>query len=424
MRQVFNVFITKDGFTRHLVIEDREITIGFSYKNILPLKLSFASYKLLELSDAGLKLYPNDRFEIYLSKGNDTRSISEIAGFIDLKEFVELKKDVNIRVKVEDYELIIFVKEVEEKHIEVVPAHLREDILTRENVNFFIILAFISFLAFFTMQSLILKAPLITYTTGDFRKDSDTFEIGYKKNLEDVSRNIKTASNIERSNESRKKGVISGASGIGLQDKRGGFFEGDSVISKGFLGVQDGAKNVIIAKEKSLFSKIDEHLQNKPIKGYEEVTNVSGQTFSTPRSYETAKLEDIRGVNIIGEKGQTTIELTGPEKLKTETITRNVQVLRGKRPETEIISVIKKHRKGFEFLYIEERKKDTSLQGRLVLKINITSKGIVDNVEIIETDINNKEFIEKTIFLVKSIRFSESDFGDTTVKIPLVFLPS
>jgi len=424
MKQVFQVFITKDGFTRHLVIEDKEITIGSDYKNNIPLKLSFRNYKLLEISDAGLKLYPHKRCEIYLSKGNDTRSISEITEFIELKEYVELKKDVCIRVNVEGYELIISVKEVEENHIEVVPVHFREDILTRENVNFFIILVFISLLAFSTMQSLILKAPQITYITSEFQKDRDTFEIGYKKTIESSSRSIRTASNIESSKEITKKEALTGTSGKGLQGKPGGFFEGDSVISKGFLGVQDGAKNVIISREKSLFSKIDEYLQNKPIKGYEEVTNVPGQTFSTPRRFETAKLEDIKGGNVISDRRQSTIELTGPERLKTDALTRNVEVLKGKRPETEIISVIKKHKKGFEFLYIEERKKDVSLQGRLVLKINITSKGFIDNVEIIETDINNKEFIERIIFLVNSIRFSEGDFGDTSVKIPLVFLPT
>jgi hypothetical protein len=424
MKQVFRVFITKDGFTRHLDIEDREITIGSGYKNNIPLKLSFESYKLIEISDVGIKLYPDYRFDIYLTKSNDTRSISEIAEFIQLKGFIELKKDVSIKVKVEGYELLIFVKEVEEKHIEVVPANFRENILTKENVNFFIILVIMSLLAFATMQNLILNAPNITYTIGEFQKDKETFEIGYKKSIESVSQNIKAASTIKGSKEIAKREVLGSASGKGSQGKPGGFFEGDSVISKGTLGVHDGAKNVIIAREKSLFSKIDEHLKDKPVKGYEEVTNVSGKTFSIPRHYETAKVEDIRGGNVIDDKRQSTIELTDPEKLKTDAITRNVQVLKGKRPETEIISVMKKHKKGFEFLYIEERKKDISLQGRLVLKINITSKGLIDSVEVIETDINNKVFIERIIFLVKSIRFSEGDFGDTTVKIPLVFLPT
>lgn len=272
------------------------------------------------------------------------------------------------------------------------------------------------------MEILIIKAPKNLYIQLP-TKDEKVYEISYKKAMENIIGPKKSSrgelTSIKGKNMSGNLESFTGKKEVG------GFFEGDSMIGKGVLSVEkSGAKNVLIEREKSLFSKLDENLQSKPIKGYEDVTNISGQTFTTPRKYETAKLGDISNGDLIKNTTEKKIELQGPEKLRTGFETNKVKVLKGKRLESEIISVISRHKKGLEFLYIEERKKDLSLQGRLVIKLNISGKGFVDEVEVIDTDIENKDFIQKIVFLVKSIKFSEGDFGDTTVKIPLVFLPS
>ncbi|MCX7770380.1 MAG: AgmX/PglI C-terminal domain-containing protein [Proteobacteria bacterium] len=419
MRYGFEVNLKKGNWYRVFTIEDREISIGNAYTNNIPINVDFDTFKLLELEKDILKLYWNRNFKIELVRNGERKDLNDLLGFVEVKEFIQLKKDIEVFVLIGEYEFYLKVVPIEEKHIVYVPKNFHEDVITKENVGFLSLVMAITFLAFFGVSNIIRITPDLAFV--EFKDESKVFDMSYKR----VETQNKDKAQIKRSDESSgKREEKTSVKAAGKSGKGGGYFEGEAVVSKGVLAVEEGTKNVLIEKERSLFAKIDESIKTKPVKGYQELTNVTGQVFDTPRRFDTAKIDEIRGGNLVKNVETKAIELDRPEKIRTDLYTKNVQVLKGKRPEGEIISVISKHKKGFEFLYIEERKKDPTLQGRLVVKIEITSKGDINNIEVLDTDIKNKEFIQKIIFLVKSIHFSESDYGDTVVKIPLVFLPS
>lgn len=415
MRFGFEVSIKKGNQKRTFIIEEEKINIGNSYINNVPIQVDFDTLVLLELQDGIIKLYLNKNLKIELIKSNERTSLENILKFVTINKFIQIKKDIEVIVYIGEYELSFKVVEIPDKHIINVPKMFHEDIITKDNISFLSLLMALTFFAFFGLFNIMKNVPEITNNLYN-----EIYELGYQRR--EKTDNIKLPTRKSPIGSGKNIEVID-SKGHGKAGTAGGFFEGEAVISKGILAINEGTKNVLIEREKSLFSKIDETIQTKPIKGYKELTNIPGQTFNTPRKFDTAKI-DMFGEERGSTNNTKQIELEKPEKLKSDLYTKNVQVIKGKRPELEIISVIGRHKKGFEFLYIEERKKDYSLQGKLVLKIEITSKGVISNVEVLDTDIQNKEFIQKIIFLVKSIRFSEADYGDTVVKIPLVFLPS
>lgn len=418
MRFGFEVKIKKEDQQKTFIIQEEKISIGSSYINNVPIDVEFNTFDLLELQDDIVKLHWNKNLRIELCKNHERKLLDEILDFVKFNEFLQIKKDIEVIVHVNGYEMSFKVVEIQDKHIKAVPKMFREDVITKDNISFLSLLMALSFFTFWGLMNIVKDVPEITNSL--YSESQKIYDIGYQQR--------EKTDNIKLQNKKTFVGAEKSIAGINSKESRksgtaGGFFEGEAFMAKGILAVSEGAKNVSIEKEKSLFSKIDESIQTKPIKGYKELTNIPGQTFNTPRKFDTAKVDLLEGERVLTNHTKQ-IELEKPEKLKSDFYTKNVQVIKGKRPELEIIAVISRHKKGFEFLYIEERKKDHSLQGRLVLKIEITSKGVISNVELIDTDIQNKEFIQKIIFLVKSIRFSESDYGDTVVKIPLVFLPS
>lgn len=418
MRFGFEVKIKKEDQQKTFIIQEEKISIGSSYINNVPIDVEFNTFDLLELQDDIVKLHWNKNLRIELCKNHERKLLDEILDFVKFNEFLQIKKDIEVIVYVNGYEMSFKVVEIQDKHIKAVPKMFREDVITKDNISFLSLLMALSFFTFWGLMNIVKDVPEITNSL--YSESQKIYDIGYQQR--------EKTDNIKLQNKKTFVGAEKSIAGINSKESRksgtaGGFFEGEAVMAKGILAVSEGAKNVSIEKEKSLFSKIDESIQTKPIKGYKELTNIPGQTFNTPRKFDTAKVDVLEGERVLTNHTKQ-IELEKPEKLKSDFYTKNVQVIKGKRPELEIIAVIGRHKKGFEFLYIEERKKDQSLQGKLVLKIEITSKGYINSVEVIDTDIQNKEFIQKIIFLVKSIRFSESDYGDTVVKIPLVFLPS
>lgn len=132
MNEGFEVFVKKDIFTRKLIVKDREIRIGKVYTNNVALDVDFDSFKLLELEQNCLRLYPNNRFEIILKKDGFEKKLSEIISFVEVRNFIEIKKDIRIIVSVGDYELFIAPIVIKESHISYVPDKFKESIIVRE----------------------------------------------------------------------------------------------------------------------------------------------------------------------------------------------------------------------------------------------------------------------------------------------------
>lgn len=421
MKKIFNVVIEHKGEIKNLVVNDQELRVGRTYVNNIPLLVNLDSFKLAEIDKASIKLYLNENMDIKLVKGSLVSEIKNLTGFIKTEKFLYLKDDVVIHVYLEDYHFYFFIKKVEEKIPLTIPKHFRQDIIARDNLGFVGLLSIITFFFFFASSILIKYAQKIEFVEIKDHIEK-MLQVEYKTSFSEHLKKLSKTS-IEEKKIETKAGTKINTSRLEGKGAGGGFFEGPAVINKGVLGVEEGTKNVVINREKSLFHKIDETLREMPIKGQDEISSTPGRIFDYPRKYETVKTDDIYKRDVSTLQGDGRVELEKGQRihgLKPQ----KLQIVSGKRPEAEILGVINRHKRGFEFLYIEEHKKDNSLQGKVVLKINISGSGIINLVEILETDINNSNFLDKVVFLMKSIKFPHSEYGDTSVKIPLVFLPN
>ncbi len=149
MKTGFEVKIKKGNFSRILTLEESEITIGNSYKNIIPLNVDFDNFKLLELKDGFIRHYWNNNLNIELSKDGQKKPLKDILNYVSSESYIKVKEDVNITVNVSEYELSFKVIKLKEKYLKHVPKMFNEDVITRDNYAFiclFITLAFVLFL--------------------------------------------------------------------------------------------------------------------------------------------------------------------------------------------------------------------------------------------------------------------------------------
>ena len=75
-------------------------------------------------------------------------------------------------------------------------------------------------------------------------------------------------------------------------------------------------------------------------------------------------------------------------------------------------------------LYNRARRKNPSLKGKLILEITISSSGIVSDVQIIVSELNDNTLEQRIISRVKQFNFGASGKDKITVTFPIEFIPS
>jgi len=75
-------------------------------------------------------------------------------------------------------------------------------------------------------------------------------------------------------------------------------------------------------------------------------------------------------------------------------------------------------------LYNRARRKNPSLKGKLILEITISSSGIVSDVQIIVSELNDSTLEQRIISRVKQFNFGASGKDKITVTFPIEFIPS
>lgn len=413
----FFVIVNHNDSSRAFEIKDTVFTVGSDYKNSVVLPISKSVLKLIELKEDSLYLYPCEDIKTLVYANDRVYELSELLKLLPNSKAIRLKTHCKLIFKIEDYELTIEVKERLDEVKRTIPKDFQKRFLTKENINFVILICVISSLLFsitgFSAYYFKKFEPIMVKKV-ETAKTIEEREIGY------VHTEKRSPSSLEEKSEKIKGGgdkTIKGE-GKGIKEVPKGAFIASAPIEApkqgGILAVEGGARSVYIKRERSLFSKLEETLDvTQPIKdekGGEEV-----------KSFQSAKVEDIHPGP---SKKEIKVGLEETEKLRPQEKPVDIKVVVGKRPETEITSTLSKYKKGFEFIFIDMRKKDPELKGKVVLFFVVENSGKVSKAEIIETDIKNQEFLDKILTLVKSIKFPPSDKGETSIKLPLLFFPT
>jgi protein TonB len=69
-------------------------------------------------------------------------------------------------------------------------------------------------------------------------------------------------------------------------------------------------------------------------------------------------------------------------------------------------------------------RRDSTLQGKLVLKITIEPSGVVSFCEVISSELEDDELQRKLIQRIKLFRFLEKDVAPVTTTKPIDFFPA
>lgn len=94
----------------------------------------------------------------------------------------------------------------------------------------------------------------------------------------------------------------------------------------------------------------------------------------------------------------------------------------GRAPE-DITKVFDKNKPGLYSLYDRERRKDSSLKGRIVFQLTILANGKVADVKVISSDLNNPALEARIMSRIKLFVFTPTSGESVTVTYPVEFLP-
>jgi hypothetical protein len=94
------------------------------------------------------------------------------------------------------------------------------------------------------------------------------------------------------------------------------------------------------------------------------------------------------------------------------------------RSREEIEMVFDKNKGAIYALYNRALRRDSSLQGKLVLKLTIEPSGVVSFCEVVSSELDDPELQRKLIQRVKLFRFLEKDVAPVTTTKPIDFFPA
>ena len=96
----------------------------------------------------------------------------------------------------------------------------------------------------------------------------------------------------------------------------------------------------------------------------------------------------------------------------------------GGRASSDIGLVFNKNKAGLHSIYERERRKNSSLKGKIVFQLTIEPNGKVSSVKILSSELNNPELEARIIARIKMFIFAPTSDGTVTIDYPVEFIPS
>lgn len=93
------------------------------------------------------------------------------------------------------------------------------------------------------------------------------------------------------------------------------------------------------------------------------------------------------------------------------------------RSEEEITLVMDRQKGQLQALYNRARRANPALKGKLVLAITILPSGVVDQVRVISSELNDNTLESRIVARVKTFQFAAREVATVTVNYPIEFLP-
>jgi hypothetical protein len=94
------------------------------------------------------------------------------------------------------------------------------------------------------------------------------------------------------------------------------------------------------------------------------------------------------------------------------------------RSREEIEMVFDQNKGAIYALYSRALRRDPTLQGKLVLRLTIEPSGAVSACEVVSSELNDDELLQKLIARVRMFRFPDKDVATVTTTKPIDFFPA
>lgn len=121
------------------------------------------------------------------------------------------------------------------------------------------------------------------------------------------------------------------------------------------------------------------------------------------------------GVKSVEMQKQGSVNIQVPESI------RGSEQARGQRTAESVMSIINAQRGRVMYTYNKYLRQDPELSGKVSLDVTIAAEGRVADVQVLESTIENPDFIRDLISILKSLRFPAITEGNVTVNVPFVF---
>ena len=91
------------------------------------------------------------------------------------------------------------------------------------------------------------------------------------------------------------------------------------------------------------------------------------------------------------------------------------------RSASDIVKIIRQRKSGLHFTYYKHLRKNPGIKGKITLKFTIAPKGEISDISIVSSTTQNRNFDAEILEKVSHWRFNSTEYGKTTVTMPLIF---
>lgn len=181
------------------------------------------------------------------------------------------------------------------------------------------------------------------------------------------------------------------------------------------------SNDLLEIRKKDVTSKVTHVVLNKPSQKRElnaAIKNIDAQTGHQSTGVKDLVLGNDIAIESLGEHESTQVESQTLSAIEEEVKQRDVE-----RSFEEIQIVIDLHKGKLNALYNRALRKDPMLEGAVVFELVISSSGKVVSCRVVSSELNSPDLERKLISRIKLFDFGEKHTPQTTVNIPIKFLP-
>ncbi len=126
-------------------------------------------------------------------------------------------------------------------------------------------------------------------------------------------------------------------------------------------------------------------------------------------------IADAKGVESIKLEKKGQVNIQPPSDI------RGSETARIQRSSGSVMGIINSQQARMMYVYNKHLRADPEMRGKLNIDLTIEADGSVSKIDMVESNIENNEFVRELLGLLRRLKFEKISEGSVTVNLPLVF---